>query len=185
MLYVRSRDGSDDVAGNEGLQKDEARTLGFHGMCFGADGLFSGSCCSKDIVARTKCQTRALTRESCRHLIKKHPRIKKQLLANLRSLGHKVSSEILDSLAESNPGQLSSGSSSENTRSILRGTLGSCRHISSHKPSDDTAQTARVELDTRSVYPSFLLSVCNALEHFKKERRERLQSRGRSVVIQQ
>ena len=154
---MHSREGScksDGRASNEVLQKEETQTLGFHGICFGADGLFLGSCCSKDIVARTKCQTRALTRESCRHLLKKHPRIKKQLLANLRSLGLKVSIENLDSLAEGNPGQLFSDSGAEGTLSILRGTPGSDCHDSSPKLLDDTAQTARVELNTRSVYLS-------------------------------
>jgi CRP-like cAMP-binding protein len=150
---------SEGISNLDSLQKEESRVLAFHGICFGADGLFLGSCCSKDIVARTKCQTRALTRESCRQLLRKHPRIKSQFVANLRSLGHKISSEHLDALVEGNSSVLFSRVCSEGMRSVLRGTLGSFSGLGPSEErgsssTDDIAKAANVEMDSRSVYLS-------------------------------
>jgi CRP-like cAMP-binding protein/ankyrin repeat protein len=165
---------SEGISNLDSLQKEESKVLAFQGICFGADGLFLGSCCSKDIVARTKCQTRALTRESCRQLLRKHPRIKSQFVANLRSLGHKISSEHLDALVEGNSSDLLSRACSEGMRSILRGTLGSFSGLIGHfeergsSSTDDIAKAAKVEMDNRSVYLSLAVS-CNVVEHVQKK----------------
>ena len=90
---------SKDLSGRcaEESQPSEV-TFGLHGICFGAESILHGSRSPCAIIARTECSTRALTRESLRQLLAKHPGMKSKLLHNAHALGIQLSAKVIEDL---------------------------------------------------------------------------------------